>query len=387
MLGSKCLKLNLLEPTKHKRKLLLDCYNTFNRMVLEILEIKKSNHNLSRKDIQKLIYNSFREKYKIASQLVIEAKTYAWNVRKQRMPKKVVVRFDKRLFSFRKTKRDNPVLSLRLNSKRIAIPIRQDGAYKRLIEHIENGWEVSSIVMTSRFRFYATLKKEFPEPKPMPNVLGIDINTRWLAISVYNPRTKRWLKQLYLGEDIHIRQFKFEERRSKLQHHRDKHFSSKARRKFNIISGKQRDYVRTRIWQIVSEIIRIARDNYATIFIEDIKNLKAEKGKMNKRARKKINRIPYGLFRFALEHKALQEGIKVVAIDPKYTSQTCPRCGNKRKPSKYNYFRCKCGFEANRDRTASMNICIRASQSLPSIMTLCPNAGAVVNQPVWSNEV
>jgi len=386
MLGSKCLSINLLEPTKHKQKLLLECYNTFYRIVLEILEIKKNNPNLSRKDIQKLIYNSFREKYNIASQLVIETKTYAWNVRKQGKISKVVVRFDKRLFSLKKTKRKNPVLSLRVNSERIAIPIKQDGAYKRLLEHIQQGWEITSIFMTKDLKFYATLKKEFPEPKIMPNVLGIDVNARWLAVSVYNPRTERWQKQLYLGKDISLRQIKYEQRRAKLQHYKDKFFDSKAGGKFRMLGGKQRNYVKTRVWQVVSEIIKLAKENYATIAIEDIKHLRVRKGEINKKGRKKINRIPYGLFRFVLEHKAMQEGIKVIAINPKYTSQTCPRCGKRRKSTQYNYFRCECGFEANRDRTASQNICLRASRLLPSITAQYPEAGAAVNQPVWSYE-
>ncbi|RLC36898.1 hypothetical protein DRH29_03565, partial [candidate division Kazan bacterium] len=160
MLGSKCLEINILKPTRHKQTLLFECYNTFFEMVMQILNIKKNNTNISRKEIQNLIYKTFRKEYNIASQLIIEAKTYAWNIRKQRIPKKITVRFDKRLFSIKTTRRNNPVLSLRLNHERIAIPIRQDGAYKRLLEHIQDGWEITSITMTKDFRFYATIKKE-----------------------------------------------------------------------------------------------------------------------------------------------------------------------------------------------------------------------------------
>ena len=46
---------------------------------------------------------------------------YAWNNRKTLDDKmhKCVVRFDKRLFSFSKTKRENPAVSLRTNNERI----------------------------------------------------------------------------------------------------------------------------------------------------------------------------------------------------------------------------------------------------------------------------
>jgi len=55
-------------------------------------------------------------KYHAASQLVIEASSYAWSSRKtiDTEPERCIVRFDRRLFSFKQTKRGNPVLSLRL---------------------------------------------------------------------------------------------------------------------------------------------------------------------------------------------------------------------------------------------------------------------------------
>ncbi|MBM5804645.1 MAG: hypothetical protein FJZ49_01000 [Candidatus Verstraetearchaeota archaeon] len=72
----------------------------------------------SRAELHAETYRGFRDKYSVASQLVIEAISYAWSVRKtvKRGIRKCIVRFDKRLFSlrlsFRGTKRGNPVLSL-----------------------------------------------------------------------------------------------------------------------------------------------------------------------------------------------------------------------------------------------------------------------------------
>ena len=59
---------------------------------------------------------------------------------------KCVVRFDKRLFSFKETKRGNPalILSLRLNYKRIGLPISRDGAYQRLQENFRDGGDLQA---------------------------------------------------------------------------------------------------------------------------------------------------------------------------------------------------------------------------------------------------
>ena len=48
-------------------------------------------------------------------------------------------------------------------------------------------------------------------------------------------------------------------------------------------------------------------------------------------------------------------GIKVVQIDEAYTSQTCPRCGNRKKPTNRNYT-CACGLKYHRDGVGAINI-------------------------------
>lgn len=64
----------------------------------------------------------------------------------------------------------------------------------------------------------------------------------------------------------------------------------------------------------------------------------------------------HGKVRDYVEYKAQAEGIKVVLQSEKYTSQTCPSCGNKHKP-KGRVYRCRtCGFSGHRDRVGQVNI-------------------------------
>ncbi|MFQ6137453.1 MAG: zinc ribbon domain-containing protein, partial [Candidatus Hydrothermarchaeales archaeon] len=103
----------------------------------------------------------------------------------------------------------------------------------------------------------------------------------------------------------------------------------------------------------------------------------------------KVNRMPYALFRSCLEHKAMIEGIPMVAVSPRHTSQRCPKCGHTSKKNwrGYSYFRCReCGFEANRDRVASVNICHGAGEAIPMTKAQIPVAGGSVNAPVRLNE-
>ncbi|MFQ6085480.1 MAG: zinc ribbon domain-containing protein [Candidatus Bathyarchaeia archaeon] len=52
-------------------------------------------------------------------------------------------------------------------------------------------------------------------------------------------------------------------------------------------------------------------------------------------------------------------------MDPNYTSQICPKCGHRGKGNwrGYIHFECvECGYGADRDRVASLNLALRAAR-------------------------
>ena len=107
------------------------------------------------------------------------------------------------------------------------------------------------------------------------------------------------------------------------------------------------------------------------IFIEDLKvsNMsKSAKGTTeepggNVRAKSGLNKSildqGWHTFRQQLEYKSAWQGGIVVAIAPRYTSQTCSRCGHCAKESRQSqseYLCVSCGYEANADVNAARNI-------------------------------
>jgi IS605 OrfB family transposase len=361
-------------------------------MARECFALVKVGKVKSGTELHRLTYHEHRNRFGVAAQLVCEAQRYAWGVRKTAdQINHVVVRFDKRLFSLRTTRRGNPALSVRANTERVGLPVAQDGAWHRLQAHLGAGWEISSVIMKSNFKFLAVLRRDEPPKRESPNVLGVDINAGSVAVTIRGARGKI-LKQLYLGQDLAGMQVKFERRRAKLQAHRDIHSRSKAGKKLKRLSRRQRNYTRTRCWQLAGELVELARRFNARIAIEHLKHLGKRRGEWSKRSRKKVNRIPYGFLRFALEHKAAQSGVIVEAVSARYTSQTCPRCGfvDKTNRRNFHYFRCvRCGFEANADRVASFNICRRAGTEgwrPEQPESQIPMAGGPVNGRVLSGE-
>ena len=94
----------------------------------------------------------------------------------------------------------------------------------------------------------------------------------------------------------------------------------------------------------------IAKENHI-VFMEDLNVSGMVK---NKRLSKQILDCGWSMFRQMLSYKT-----EVVAIDPKYTSQTCFYCGHKDAASRksQSYFECtKCGNKMNADHNAALTI-------------------------------
>jgi transposase len=52
-----------------------------------------------------------------------------------------------------------------------------------------------------------------------------------------------------------------------------------------------------------------------------------------------------------------KNGVPLIVVDPKGTSSTCPMCSSKLVENGYRRMKCvKCGFEADRDTIAVLNI-------------------------------
>jgi IS605 OrfB family transposase len=99
--------------------------------------------------------------------------------------------------------------------------------------------------------------------------------------------------------------------------------------------------------------------NVKQVNIEDIKNLK--KGK---RLRRELTHWSYREIFDSLENKLNEQGVLVVKLNPRYTSQRCSRCGWVSKDNrKKKKFKCtSCNYENDADLNASLNISLSLTE-------------------------
>ena len=82
---------------------------------------------------------------------------------------------------------------------------------------------------------------------------------------------------------------------------------------------------------------------------------KARKKIRKRKTSQKLSNWNFGMIKKYLKYKLQNQGIAFEVIKEAYTSQTCPVCGQRHKPSGRNY-RCSCGYEAHRDVHGAHNI-------------------------------
>lgn len=91
-----------------------------------------------------------------------------------------------------------------------------------------------------------------------------------------------------------------------------------------------------------------------TVVIGDVRDIR--KGlDYGKRANQKLHQWTHGKVRHMITYKSEMLGMEVVVQDESYTSQTCPKCGERNKPHGRVY-KCECGFIYHRDGVGAWNI-------------------------------
>ena len=146
---------------------------------------------------------------------------------------------------------------------------------------------------------------------------------------------------------------------------------AKAQRKWDAVKKRPKTGAvrekRRKVIAKVHERIRNKRHNFAHQesrkmvnrhnFIA-VEKLDVQEMQKNRRLAKSIADVAWSLFRHCLEYKAEEAGIGFKAVKPDYTSQDCSACGHREKKALSDrVHHCKkCGYTADRDHNAAINI-------------------------------
>jgi IS605 OrfB family transposase len=118
------------------------------------------------------------------------------------------------------------------------------------------------------------------------------------------------------------------------------------------------NYIGQVVNQIPFEALRM-------VALEDLTGLKkGKKPGQSKSFRRAMAPWSYRQVRQRIEDKARQHGVRVVVVDPRGTSCTCPRCGTASAKNRVaEDFRCiGCGHHSDADTVGAMNVLAKAAR-------------------------
>jgi IS605 OrfB family transposase len=355
-----------LAPSQEQHALLLQTMERFNEACNYLSELAFSHYTAGQVKLHHLAYHYLREHYGLSAQMAVRAIGKVAETYRRDKSKLVIFRphsamvYDQRILSFKGL---DKVSILTLRGRQI-IPVRI-GAYQKA--RINRVVKQTDLILRNGI-FYLAVTVDAPEATPDDPVgaIGVDLGIVHLAVDSDG--------EFYSGEQVDKIRERLDNLKAKLQSRGTK----SAKRHLKKLSGKEANFRRNTNHIISKRLVAKAKDTHRLIALEDLKGIR-QRVTVNHSQRRRYHSWAFNQLRRFIQYKAKRAGVLVKLIDPKHTSQTCPRCGfvSKHNRISQSSFVCQaCGFASNADLTGAINIAQRAMSTSLSPQT--PPCGVVL---------
>ncbi|MFC0004470.1 RNA-guided endonuclease InsQ/TnpB family protein [Micromonospora siamensis] len=266
--------------------------------------------------------------------------------------------FDDRCLSWRLADRTVSIWSVRGRLTRVRFGCSPQ-QYLTLVAHRQG--ESDLVHRDGKWFLYATCDIPDVEAKEPDGFLGVDLGIANIATVDGGRR--------YCGKGLNRVRHRNQRLRTKLQRIGTK----SAKRLLKARRRKESRFVADTNHRIAKQLVTEAERTGRGIALEDLKGIR---DRVRLRRPQRVTLHSWAFYQLArlITYKAARVGIRVVRVDPSYTSQRCSVCGYTARAnrSRQSTFRCmSCGFAEHADVNAARNIAARgvadwAAASLPN---------------------
>ena len=344
----KSIKIILKEQNKAKNHKLLGIFDTLDSITEHYLPIRLEELKTKEYKLLKEHYAYFRKLYPNINSGVLQdhlrnldstIKGYiAWCKKKRKLVSfptktKTFIPLRNSYFHFEYNK-NSKAFDAWLKFLKTYFPLNLCDYHLKALEDMDSLSD-SSIIKDRKGNLCLRLVFKTKEKKAKGNkVLGIDLG-------MVKPIVCSDGKMLGSGRHIKHKKLEFGKKRAKNQ-------SAKAE-----INKKQADWTNDLNHKLSRELIDYCISN-------DVNVLGLEKLSGSHLANKRFRRYNWAFKDLIdkIKYKASNAGLKVISVNPAYTSQTCSKCGLKEKSNRrsQSLYECSCGHKANADINAAKNI-------------------------------
>jgi len=352
-------KVKLL-PTAEQRGYLLDTMRHFNAACDYISELGWEAKKFRQFDLHKLSYYAVKDRFDLSAQMTVRAvakvaDAYKLDKKTQRTFRELgAITYDDRVLSWKMTAQTVSIWTL---EGRQTIPF-VCGEYQKNLLAGQQG-ETDLAYVRGEFYLLTTVNVEQPDPVEVEGVLGVDLGIVNIATDSDGV--------VYSGKHLNSVRHRHKRLRKKLQ----KKQTKGAKRRLKRLGRKEQRFANHTNHVLAKRLVEKAKCTKRAIALEELKGIRS-RVKARKSQRSTLHSWSFADFGSKLVYKAQKAGVRVVFVDPRYTSQQCSCCGHTEKANRPNQstFCCKqCGHSANADKNAALNIAVRgrAAVNLPHL--------------------
>jgi IS605 OrfB family transposase len=245
---------------------------------------------------------------------------------------------------------------------------------KGMEKYFDGTWKFGTAKLVNKFNKWflhipMTKDNEQLQDSNVNNVVGVDLGINFLA-TTYESNGKT---AFYNGKQVKNVRGQYKATRKELQQRQ----TPSSRKRLKAMGQRENRYMAD-VNHCVTKAL-VTKYPTGTLFVleglsgvRNATDLPAGKaGKVRVKNRYVSVSWAFYQFRLMLEYKAELHGHKVIVVSPKYTSQTCPKCGCVEKSNrnkKTHTFCCKnCSYTSNDDRIGAMNLYRKGINYLVSV--------------------
>jgi putative transposase len=212
------------------------------------------------------------------------------------------------------------------------------------------------------FYLFATAHAEEPPTGDVEDVIGLDLGIVNLAVdSDGNQHSGRHVNRL-------------RRRHRRLRAKLSAKWTRSSRRLYRKRRRKERRFATHVNHTISKRIVAEAQRTKRAIALEELHGIR-DRVRVRRPQRATLHSWSFSQLRSFIEYKAKLAGVRVILVDPRNTSRTCPACGHcakENRPDQATFLCQRCGLAGLADLIAAVNVRLRGWAAVNQ-----PNANAV----------
>lgn len=349
------LKIKLL-PNERQAKSLIETIISANAACNAISDVAWQKRIFNNFKLHHEVYHSYKNNFKLSSQVLIRCISKVADAYK--VDKKVKrefrplggISYDSRIMTYK----PNDIVSIWVIGGRIKMPFICHN--RKYLPYIKG--EADLIFKKGKFYLFQTVDIPEDDFDDVEEFIGVDMGITDIAVTSDGEKhSAEWLNN-------------YREKRQAIRSSIQSKGTKASKKLLKRLSGREKTTATIQNHTIAKSIVKSAKKQGKGIAIEKLTNIRCTSNRKSKNFKTKFGRWSFHQLRSFIEYKSALAGVKLVVVDPAYTSKTCSIChhiGDRKNKS----FKCNnCGHNEDADINASKNISI---------------IGAAINQPVKSN--